>query len=47
MKFFTPLTMAAKIPEAALVAMTEQTVPALAVRIFRLIEQEELGFESA
>jgi hypothetical protein len=47
MKFFTSLTMAAKIPDAAFVAMTEQTVPALAVRTFRLIEQDELGFESA
>ena len=37
----------AYIPEAALVATTEQVVPAVAVIALRLIEQDALGVESA
>jgi hypothetical protein len=47
MKFFTSLTIEANIPEPALVAVTEQVVPALAVRMFRRSEHWALGVESA
>jgi hypothetical protein len=39
--------MLANTPEAAFVATTEHVVPAVAVMAARLIEQDELGVESA